>query len=100
MQELEGGNLPYKLKTIPSRVTGKGNQMHDSEFNEERTWLLDYLAKRNQPDVSRSNASNEEAEESDVGECENGIECGCCFSQFEFVRCACLEYLRYTYAIL
>ncbi|KIJ28579.1 hypothetical protein M422DRAFT_105303, partial [Sphaerobolus stellatus SS14] len=65
------------------RATGKGRQMHDAEFEKERAWLLEYLNK----DEAGPSGSNQNDDE-DSGECEDGIECGCCFSTFAFDKMA------------
>lgn len=81
-QEAVSDRLPYMKKTIPSRVTGKCN-WHDVEFEKERAWLVDHIMDKGK--------ETEEPEEKDGDytyddeECEDGVECGCCFSKFVFV---------------
>jgi TRIAD3 protein (E3 ubiquitin-protein ligase RNF216) len=81
--EIEIGDLPYKKKAIASRGKGKGRQLHDDEFERERIWLANHLTASKTTD---GNKENEADNDSDDGECEGGIECGCCFSTFSFVR--------------
>ncbi|KAF8515364.1 hypothetical protein BU17DRAFT_51893 [Hysterangium stoloniferum] len=76
--EIETGDLPYKKKRAISRVKGKDRQLYDEEFNKERDWLANHLAS-----VKTANPT-EGDHGSDDGECEDGIECGCCFSTFSF----------------
>lgn len=69
--------LPYVRKTIPTRVPVKGKQkaLHDPEFEKEREWL-----------TSRGQAEPAAADATDADdECEDGLECGCCFSKYSFV---------------
>ncbi|KAF8532182.1 hypothetical protein JB92DRAFT_2845293 [Gautieria morchelliformis] len=81
-EEENSGHLPYTKKTFPSRVTGKRPEWHDPEFDKERAWLVEYLAQQGQataePDATADSGDDEE--------CEDGIECGCCFSKFPFDR--------------
>jgi TRIAD3 protein (E3 ubiquitin-protein ligase RNF216) len=77
-EQLKSGNPPFKTKTTPTRRENKGKR-HDPEFTREREWLLKYL----------------EENSDDDGECADGIECGCCFSNYKFVRsCASLTPMR------
>src|SRR6267154_1148593 len=75
--------LPYLRKSVPSRVSGKGKAKHDVEFEAERRWLLQKLDAPVSTDGARPEESNDDACE----ECEDGIECGCCFSSYPFVCC-------------
>ena len=61
--------LPYKRKAVPFRPSTKGKSRvsHDDEFSKERAWVV------------------QEVMEND-DEYEGGIECGCCFATFRFVR--------------
>jgi TRIAD3 protein (E3 ubiquitin-protein ligase RNF216) len=72
--------LPYALKTIPTRPSTKGKRraLHDAEFDKEREWILLELDKHTQ-----IQPIEEEEEELPPGE---GIECGCCFANYAFVR--------------
>ncbi|KAJ6596999.1 hypothetical protein DFH09DRAFT_972809 [Mycena vulgaris] len=75
-EEKRGGVLPYVPKTIPSRAAakGKGKALHDSEFEKEKEWI-----------ESRAHGEKNEAiVEEEYVDCENGIECGCCFSNYPF----------------
>jgi len=74
--------LPYNIKTTPSRVAGKGKAKHDSEFDNERQWLLLKL----QGDIMFNHAKMaEDTNEQEYEDCGDGIECGCCFSTYPFV---------------
>lgn len=66
---------PYVPKSLPSRVSGKGREKHDPEFEAERQWLLQ---RQNAPLPDRTN------DDDACEECEDGIECGCCFSLYPF----------------
>ncbi|KAJ7632726.1 hypothetical protein FB45DRAFT_913292 [Roridomyces roridus] len=70
-EEKRKDRLPYVLKTVPSRAPAKGKRkaLHDPEFEKEREWI-----------TSRAQADPEE----DNGECDDGLECGCCFSTYSF----------------
>ncbi|KAJ7097846.1 hypothetical protein B0H15DRAFT_773241 [Mycena belliarum] len=76
-EKRRGGALPYTPKTIPSRATAKGKRkaLHDAEFEKEREWL----AVRGCEEI----ATMDQIEE-DLGGCEDGLECGCCFSTYPF----------------
>jgi TRIAD3 protein (E3 ubiquitin-protein ligase RNF216) len=47
------------------RTNGKHKELYDEEFDKEREWILEVTAEND--------------------ECEDGIECGCCFAKFRFV---------------
>ncbi|KAH8112643.1 hypothetical protein DFH11DRAFT_1511497 [Phellopilus nigrolimitatus] len=66
---------PFKVKSTASKVAGKGKD-HDAEFERELAWLLEML----QGGAPQSNAQTADEDE----ECEDGIECGCCFSHYAF----------------
>jgi E3 ubiquitin-protein ligase RNF216 len=61
--------LPYKHKKVAFRPVDKGKNkaLHDEEFQKERVWVVREVME-------------------DDGECEDGIECGCCFIPHRFVR--------------
>jgi hypothetical protein len=61
--------LPYKRRKIPFRHTNnsKSKELYDEEFVKERAWVVREVM-------------------DDDGECEGGIECGCCFATYRFVR--------------
>ncbi|KAH0579736.1 hypothetical protein H2248_002574 [Termitomyces sp. 'cryptogamus'] len=69
--------LPYSKRSTPYRPKGKGAAAQDEELDAERQWLLEHL---------QGNEAEEMAEEDeeDDGSCEDGIECGCCFSTYRF----------------
>lgn len=79
-EEKRGAVLPYVPKTIPSRATVKGKRkaLHDPEFEKERDWINSRV-----PDGTAENTvAHDEEEYVDSGD---GIECGCCFSDYPFV---------------
>lgn len=78
-EEKEKRPLPYNVKTLPSRVTGKGKAKHDPEFDEEKEWLR---LKLQGDDVQ----ADEQMNQGEYEDCVDGIECGCCFSTYPFVR--------------
>jgi TRIAD3 protein (E3 ubiquitin-protein ligase RNF216) len=68
--------LPYKRRKIPFRRPNndKRKELYDEEFEKERGWVVREVM-------------------DDDGEYEGGIECGCCFATYRFVRpptCSCL----------
>ncbi|KAJ7741519.1 hypothetical protein DFH07DRAFT_837532 [Mycena maculata] len=77
-EEKHSGALPYVPKTIPSRapVKGKRKALHDPEFENERDWITS----RVQEDAHAA----EKAVEEECVDGEDGIECGCCFSNYPF----------------
>lgn len=76
--------LPYHTKSAPSRMTGKGKAKQDLEFDKEREWLLLKM----QGDVALEDKIMDETDEQGHENCDDGIECGCCFSSNPFVsRC-------------
>jgi E3 ubiquitin-protein ligase RNF216 len=75
--------LPYTPKLTASRAKGKGKDHVDADFDAERLWLLQYFqnkAARTGPEPAEAVAEEDEDEGDD------GIECGCCFSTYPFVR--------------
>jgi TRIAD3 protein (E3 ubiquitin-protein ligase RNF216) len=71
---------PYIRKSVPSRVSGKGTK-RDEEFEAERQWLLQQQDAHILTHGARLDAANDD----DCDECEDGIECGCCFASYPFV---------------
>ncbi|GLB44121.1 putative in Between Ring fingers [Lyophyllum shimeji] len=75
-------NLPYNKRVTPFRPKGKGAaSVQDEDFEAERKWLVAELTGTNTADAD---AGVEDANDASDGECEDGIECGCCFSKFRF----------------
>lgn len=72
---------PYARKSVPSRVSGKGKAKFDAEFEAERQWLLQQQDAHISTDGARLEATNGD----DNDDCEDGIECGCCFASYPFV---------------
>ncbi|KAG2353771.1 hypothetical protein BDR07DRAFT_1454389 [Suillus spraguei] len=78
----KGDKPPYLPKSVPSRVSGKGRQKHDLEFEAERQWLLQ---QQNTPVSAGMRPLPDQTNDDDAcEECEDGIECGCCFSSYSF----------------
>jgi TRIAD3 protein (E3 ubiquitin-protein ligase RNF216) len=83
VNERKQSKLPYAIKSTASRVPGKGKARNDPEFDKEKQWLLLKL----QEDATENDAQvAEEANEQEYADCGDGIECGCCFSNYPFVR--------------
>ncbi|KAJ7063387.1 hypothetical protein C8F01DRAFT_1132808 [Mycena amicta] len=74
-ESLRASELPYTLKTIPSRPAKKGKQkaLHDDEFSKEKEWVDSWTL---------SEVTPEDVEE----KCDDGLECGCCFSGYVFEK--------------
>ncbi|KAG1852496.1 hypothetical protein F4604DRAFT_1805515 [Suillus subluteus] len=73
---------PYVPKSVPSRVSGKGRERHDPEFEAERQWLLQ---RQSAPVSADAQLLPDRKNDDDTcEECEDGIECGCCFSLYPF----------------
>ncbi|KAG6812683.1 hypothetical protein H0H92_001312 [Tricholoma furcatifolium] len=70
--------LPYTRRTTPYRPKGKLPATRDEELERECAWLLDHLSGLG------GKAEVGEDEDEDDGECEDGVECGCCFSTYRF----------------
>jgi hypothetical protein len=66
--------LPYKRRKIAFRPinNGKNKDLYDEEFEKECAWVV------------------REVMDGD-DECEGGIECGCCFASYRFVRVTALS---------
>lgn len=85
-EKKSGAPLPYNPKRITARPAGKGKRraLEDAEFEKERQWLI------NRKDVD---AHTPEAVDEDECEDGDGIECGCCFSSYAFVRLSSTDIL-------
>ncbi|RDB23527.1 hypothetical protein Hypma_009216 [Hypsizygus marmoreus] len=83
-------HLPYTRRTTAFRPNAKGKSRawkdaefeaerawKDAEFEAERAWLLDDLAESKTTTTGQADDANDD-------ECENGIECGCCFADCPF----------------
>ena len=81
LQEQQASHAPPYKKMARARTKGKGKrvQKHDPELEKELQWIQE---KQEEEDAKRA---AEIAEELRVQE-EGGIECGCCFSEYPFVR--------------
>ena len=79
-EELSRDHLPFKLK-LTNSVVSKGKVREDPEFDKEREWVLLRVAELASERAAALAAKEQEYE--DNGE---GIECGCCFSDYPFVR--------------
>lgn len=80
-EDMKRPSPPFKAKATASRAQSK-MIYHDDEYKLEREWLLQKL--RSETEQPEAGPSNDPAPNDD-GECEDGIECGCCFSSYEFV---------------
>lgn len=80
-EQKTGGVLPYHaMKTArKATTTGKRKAFDDPEFDKEKAWLLDKLQEMNEDDAMR-------AEDNDECQAGEGIDCGCCFTEYGFVR--------------
>lgn len=96
-KESKGEVLPYRKKKIPFRPSGKDKVMHDLDFQAEREWLVEYLNAGDKSTAPSEVTTGEDENEED-SECEDGIDCACCFSKYAFVShcnkpcCRRLEY--------
>ncbi|KAJ6623544.1 hypothetical protein B0H10DRAFT_1786528 [Mycena sp. CBHHK59/15] len=75
--EQRRGDLQYIPKKMPWRAAGKGKRkaLYDAEFEKEREWIA--LERQEEPEEKVQAIEEDE-------ECEDGIECGCCFSMYPF----------------
>jgi E3 ubiquitin-protein ligase RNF216 len=90
--EIKAGNLSYKRKTVPTRPKGKGKEKQEANFEAERRWLLSRL----QNEVAKNDTTVAAQVPSDE-DVLDGIECGCCFADYSFVRAALLSLLLLAY---
>lgn len=77
---------PYRQNNHPrteAQNKGKGVARSDPEFDKERAWLVRKLQERKVAKDSEVAARLNEKEYEDAGD---GIECGCCFTDYPFVR--------------
>lgn len=77
---------PYRQNNQPrtnANNKGKGVARSDPEFDRERAWLLRKLQERRIAKDIEVAAQLNEKEYEDAGA---GIECGCCFTDYPFVR--------------
>jgi TRIAD3 protein (E3 ubiquitin-protein ligase RNF216) len=76
----KNGKLP--IGNNPSLLKGKGKAdvIENADFEAERQWLLEY-----QPSKATS-VDKDAPVEQEVDESGEGIECGCCFATYSFVR--------------
>lgn len=73
-------NLPYTRRVTPFQPSKKGKkrEIQDPELEREHAWVLEELARRDQQIAEKVNEEEYEV-------CGDGIECGCCFSEYPFV---------------
>ncbi|KAG6857032.1 hypothetical protein H0H87_010705 [Tephrocybe sp. NHM501043] len=79
---------PLPSKIDPNKEKGKGRALQDAEFDRERKWLLEELAKDIECIEIKDNDENEVESEGRV------IECGCCFSEYlskSDIKCMSIE---------
>ena len=73
---------PYKALSRPRKGKGKRVQRHDAELELEIRWVQEKLE---EDEVRRATEVVQEAGPQETEE-EGGIECGCCFTEYPFVR--------------
>ena len=78
---------PFNLKTVPTRISAKGKarQYEDEDLQKERTWLEAKLLEMVTGPAPESQDPSIPGDEV-LLEDGTGIECGCCFSEYPFVR--------------
>jgi E3 ubiquitin-protein ligase RNF216 len=83
-QQNQAVKYPYTRRATPYHPSKKGKTraIHDAEFELERNWLIEELAKDDQEIAEKIN-------EEEYEDCGDGIECGCCFSTYPFVSLPC-----------
>ena len=93
MEEDQAANpRPYRQNTharTDAHSKGKGIARSDPEFDRERKWIVRKLLERSVAKDSEVAEGLNEKEYEDAGA---GIECGCCFTDYPFVR-----YLSFTF---
>ena len=75
------------MQKVPSSLPkgkGKAKVLEDANFEAERQWLLDYQQSKAE-NASSSTLIDDPVEEDDDNS-GDGIECGCCFASYAFVR--------------
>jgi TRIAD3 protein (E3 ubiquitin-protein ligase RNF216) len=78
----KNGKLPKGNNPSVTKGKGKATVLENADFEAERTWVLEYQeSKAASVDVDPPIEEEEQVDES--GE---GIECGCCFASYSFVR--------------
>ena len=77
---------PFKWKSTPKKPSSKGKR-HDPEFEKELAWLQEVIHGDTNEENGQSQTMDGDDGDDDDGECEDGIECGCCFSTYAFVCC-------------
>ena len=99
-KERRGAKLPYvpelpknRKRRVSAKKKGKRKAaLHDAEFLRERTWLLAKLAQ------DAANIGKEPAVEGtsaqEIVEEVDGIECGCCFTEYPFVSSSLGRFLQ------
>ncbi|ETW80698.1 hypothetical protein HETIRDRAFT_476396 [Heterobasidion irregulare TC 32-1] len=89
-KERRGAKLPYvpelpknRKRRVSAKKKGKRKAaLHDAEFLRERTWLLAKLA-QDAANIGKEPAVGETSAQEIVEEVD-GIECGCCFTEYPF----------------
>lgn len=94
-RDLEEIPPPFKLKLTNSVISGKGKLKEDPIFQNELEWVKKRVT---EAPVLPEEALAEESDEQECQEAGGGIECGCCFSSYPFVRAYVL--LRHGSAII
>lgn len=80
-RHLKEGVPRFKKKTQATQIRNKG-KFYDAEFERELAWLKKKLQQESDPAPPRP---TEDAESGDE-ECEDGLECACCYCKYSFVR--------------
>ena len=86
--DLAQERTPFKLKMTNSIVSGKGKVRQDDVFTNELAWLQRHVIELDAAAVKASTSQPADEEQD-----EDGIECGCCFSSYAFVRVNILDSL-------
>jgi hypothetical protein len=85
---------PYKRKTRRTAAR-KGKAVSDPDFDAERAWIVEFYHARGMQAIGTAVITAENNEQEDPNAL---IECGCCFTDYTFVRLAFL--LEYSIAII
>lgn len=82
-QQQDAPSPPYVPNKRPAKAKGKYRELRDSELEKEFEWLECYLVQERAKEDAQyaKDMNNEQCEENG-----DGIECGCCFSSYPFVR--------------
>jgi TRIAD3 protein (E3 ubiquitin-protein ligase RNF216) len=74
-----------KVASSLPKGKGKAKVLEDANFEAERQWLLDF--QQNKAEYANSaTLKDDPVEDDDDDDGGEGIECGCCFASYAFVR--------------